>query len=397
LIENSAKPIHFLQYFGKQCIFCIIYANIGIGRPSPSTLPVCVVQKNQGEDRMKLGTNLASLAAVAVMVISGATAASAESTLDIVKERGHLRCQVGPPSPGYYNLDSAGNWYGLDVSVCQAVAAAIFGDKSKLEIQSVSSQARFTALANGESDLLSRTATWTLTRDSQLGIDFLTPNFYDGQGFTVRKDSGITSAMELKGAKVCVTTGTTTELNLTDFSRTNSLNISNVTFEDYNVRDDTYLNGGCDAVTGDKSSMAGNIAAFPVPGDHMILPETLSKEPLSSAVRHGDNQWSDIVRWSIFALINAEELGITQANVDDMRANSTDPNVLRMLGAESNLNEGLGLEVDWAYDIIKAVGNYGEIYEAYMGHGENGIGIDREGSLNALWTDGGLMYSPPMR
>lgn len=346
---------------------------------------------------MKISSNFASLVAAAAVTVSGAGVASAQSTLEIVKERGNLRCQVGPPSPGYYNLDSEGNWYGLDVSVCEAVAAAIFGDKSKLEIQSVSSQARFTALANGESDMLSRTATWTMTRDTQLGIDFMPPNFYDGQGFTVRKDSGITSAFELAGAKVCVTTGTTTELNLTDFSRENDLNISNVTFEDYNVRDDTYLNGGCDAVTGDKSSMAGNISSFPVPGDHMILPETLSKEPLASAVRHGDSQWADLVRWSVFALINAEELGVTQANVDDMRANSKNPNVLRMLGVEGNLNEGIGLEPDWAYNIIKAVGNYGEIYEKYMGNGPQGIGITREGTLNALWTNGGLMYSPPMR
>jgi general L-amino acid transport system substrate-binding protein len=346
---------------------------------------------------MKIRPNFSTLAAVAVVALSGATVASAKSTLETVKDRGHLRCQVGPPSPGYYNLDSDGNWYGLDVSICQAVAAAIFGDMTALEIQSVSSQARFTALANGESDMLSRTATWTLTRDTQLGLDFLTPNFYDGQGFTVRKDSGITSALQLKGAKVCVTTGTTTELNLTDFSRVNDMNISAVTFEDFNVRDDTYLNGGCDAVTGDKSSMAGNISAFPVPGDHMILPETLSKEPLAPAVRHGDSQWADIVRWTVFALINAEELGVTQGNVDDMRANSKDPNVLRMLGSEGNLNEGLGLEKDWAYNIIKSVGNYGEIYEKYMGDGELGIGIPRAGSLNALWTDGGLMYSPPMR
>lgn len=346
---------------------------------------------------MKLRNKFTSVAALAVLAASGATTVAADTTLEIVKERGHVRCQVGQPSPGYYNLDSEGNWYGLDVAVCQAVASAIFGDKAALEIQSVSSQARFTALANGESDLLSRTATWTMSRDTQLGLDFLSPNFYDGQGFTVRVDSGITSAMDLAGAKVCVTTGTTTELNLTDFSRTNDLDISNVTFEDYNVRDDTYLNGGCDAVTGDKSSMAGNIASFPTPADHMILPETLSKEPLASAVRHGDSAWRDVVQWSIFTLINAEELGITMANVDDMRDNSTNPNVRRMLGVEGNLHEGLGLEADWAYNIIKNVGNYGEIYEAYMGSGEQGIGIERAGSLNALWTDGGLMYSPPMR
>jgi len=346
---------------------------------------------------MKIQTKLASIAALAVMAASGATAVYAQSTLENVKERGNLRCQVGSPSPGYYNLDSDGNWYGLDVAVCQAVASAVFGDKSKLEIQSVTTQQRFTALANGDSDLLSRTATWTLSRDTKLGLDFMPPNFYDGQGFTVRKDSGITNAMQLKGAKVCVTTGTTTELNLTDFSRSNDLGISNVTFDDYNVRDDTYLNGGCDAVTGDKSSMAGNISSFPVPADHMILPVTLSKEPLAPAVRQGDDEWANIVRWTVYALINAEELGITQDNVDDMRANSKDPNVLRMLGAEGDLGEGLGLDKDWAYNIIKNVGNYGENYDRYMGDGPQGIGIAREGSLNALWTDGGLMYSPPMR
>lgn len=346
---------------------------------------------------MEFSNKFASAAVLAFVAASGVTSAAADTTLEIVKERGHVRCQVGQPSPGYYNLDSDGNWYGLDVAVCQAVASAIFGDATALEIQSVSSQARFTALANGESDLLSRTATWTMTRDTQLGIDFLSPNFYDGQGFTVRVDSGITSAMELAGAKVCVTTGTTTELNLTDFSRSNDLDISNVTFEDYNVRDDTYLNGGCDAVTGDKSSMAGNIASFPVPSEHMILPETLSKEPLASAVRHGDSAWRDVVQWSIFALINAEELGITQANVEEMRDTSTNPNVRRMLGVEGNLHEGLGLEADWAFNVIKNVGNYGEIYDKYMGSGEQGIGIERAGTLNALWTDGGLLYSPPMR
>jgi len=348
---------------------------------------------------MKITSIVTSAAAVAVVALASVTSATAaeKNTLEIVKERGHLRCQVGPPSPGYYNLDAQGNWYGLDVQTCNAVAAAVFGDKKKLEIQSVSSQMRFTALANGESDLLSRTATWTMSRDTQLGLDFLQPNFYDGQGFTVRKDSGISSALELKGAKVCVTSGTTTELNLADFSRVNNLNISAVTFEDYNVRDETYLNGGCDAVTGDKSSMAGNMAAFPVPSEHMILAATISKEPLAPAVRHGDSQWRDVVSWSIFAMINAEELGVNSKNVDDLRANSDNVNIRRMLGVEGNLHEGLGLTKDWAYNIIKQVGNYGENYEAYMGDGELGIGIPRTGSANALWTNGGLMYSPPMR
>jgi general L-amino acid transport system substrate-binding protein len=330
-------------------------------------------------------------------MVVGSVGASAESTLEIVKKRGHLRCQVGQPQPGFYNLDAAGNWYGSDVSICQAVAAAVFGDKSKLEIQSVSSQVRFTALANGESDLLSRTATWTLLRDTQLGLDFTAVNFYDGQGFMVPKDSGIKSAMELKGATVCVLTGTTTELNLADFSRVNNLNISPVTFEDKNVRNDTYLQGGCDAQTNDKSGLASNKAEFPNPDDHLILPETISKEPLAPAVRQGDAQWFDIVKWTVYALINAEELGVNMANVDDMRANSTNASVRRMLGAEGNLHEGLGLSKDWAYNIIKQVGNYGEIYETYMGGGKLGIGIGRSGSANALWTRGGLMYAPPFR
>ena len=346
---------------------------------------------------MKLTTLFASATAVAAMTLTGATAAQAASTLEIVKERGFLRCQVGPPTPGFYNLDANGDWYGSDVAICQAVAAAIFGSKDKLEIQSVSSQVRFTALANGESDLLSRTATWTLLRDTQLGLDFTAVNFYDGQGFMVPKDSGITSALDLKGATVCVLTGTTTELNLADFSRLHNLDISPVTFEDINVRNDTYLQGGCDAMTNDKSGLASSKAAFPNPGDHLVLPETISKEPLAPAVRHGDDQWFDIVKWTVHVLVGAEELGITQANVDDMRANATNPSVRRILGVEGNLHEGLGLTKDWAYNIIKAVGNYGEVYEAYMGGGELGIGIGRAGSANALWTQGGLMYSPPFR
>lgn len=345
---------------------------------------------------MKLATLLLT-SVVAFAVMAAPVVASTGDTLDIVKKRGYLRCQVGTPSGGFYNLDADGNWYGLDVSVCEAVAAAIFGDKNKMEIQSVSSQARFTALANGESDLLSRTATWTISRDTQLGLDFVTPNFYDGQGFTVLKSSGITSALQLKGANVCVTTGTTSELNLTDYSRQHNLDINIVTFEDWNVRDDTYLKGGCDAVSIDKSSLAANIVSFPNPSEHLLLPETISKEPLGPAVRHGDNQWADLVRWSLFAMINAEELGVTSANVDEMRANSKNVDIRRMLGVEGNIHEGLGVSKDWAYNIIKQVGNYGENYEKYIGSGEGALGIQRKGTLNELWTNGGLMYSPPMR
>ena len=338
----------------------------------------------------------AAVAAVALL-IGGAVDASAESTLEIVKKRGHLRCQVGPPSPGFYNLDAEGNWYGSDVDTCRALAAAIFADANAVQFQSVSTQARFTAMANGESDVLSRTTTWTLLRDSQLGLDFTSINFYDGQGFMVPKDSGISSAMELKGASVCVLTGTTTELNLADFSRNNALDIQPITFEDGNVRNDTYLQGGCDALTNDKSGLASNKAAFPNPNDHIILPETISKEPLGPVVRQNDSQWMDIVKWTVFAMVAAEELGLTSANVDEAKANMGNASVNRLLGTEGNLGEGLGLPADWAYQIVKQVGNYDEMYERSMGDGPLGIGIGRAGSQNDLWTRGGLQYSPPFR
>ena len=340
---------------------------------------------------------LTAVVAGVALLIGGAVGASAESTLEIVKKRGHLRCQVGPPSPGFYNLDAEGNWYGSDVDTCRAIAAAIFGDANAVQFQSVSTQARFTAMANGESDVLSRTTTWTLLRDSQLGLDFTAINFYDGQGFMVPKDSGITSAFDLKGASVCVLTGTTTELNLADFSRNNALDIQPITFEDGNVRNDTYLQGGCDALTNDKSGLASNKAAFPNPNDHIILPETISKEPLGPVVRQNDSQWMDIVKWTVFAMIAAEELGLTSANVDEAKANMGNASVNRLLGTEGNLGEGLGLPADWAYQIVKQVGNYDEMYERSMGDGPRAIGIGRAGSQNDLWTRGGLQYSPPFR
>ncbi len=340
---------------------------------------------------------LAVVSAAAGLLALGTTSASAQSTLEIVKKRGHLRCQVGAPADGFYNLDKDGNWFGSDVAVCRAIAAAVFGDAKKVEFQSVTTQARFTAMANGESDVLSRTTTWTLLRDTQLGLDFTAVNMYDGQGFMVPKDAGIKSAMELKGATVCVLTGTTTELNLTDFSRNNNLGIQPVTFEDANVRNETYLKGGCDAMTNDKSGLASGRAGFANPGDHIILPDTISKEPLGPVVRQNDSQWMDIVKWTVFAMVAAEEMGMNSKNVDDMKANSKNPEVRRMLGVEGNLNKGLGLDKDWVYNIVKQVGNYGEVYEAYMGGGKLGIGIPRAGSANDLWTRGGLMYAPPFR
>ena len=344
----------------------------------------------------KLSLLSVSAALLLSLTVVGQTS-YAQTTLDIVKNRGHLRCQVGPPAAGFYQLSEDGVWSGSDVSVCRGVAAAIFGDPQKVEFQSVTSAVKFTALANGESDLLSRTTTWTLLRDSQLGLDFTAINFYDGQGFMVTRDAGIKSAFELAGATVCVITGTTTELNLADFSRANDLDIQPVAFEDVNVARDTYANGGCDATTTDKSGLASIRAGFPNPDDHVILPETISKEPLGPMVRQGDSQWRDIVTWTLFAMLAAEEHGVSSANVDDMRAEPPSPEVARILGVEGDLHKGLGLESDWAYNIIKMVGNFGEIYDAYMGDGPAGIKIPREGSHNDLWTRGGLMYSPPFR
>jgi len=333
---------------------------------------------------------------LAALSFTAEPASAQQSTLDIVKSRGQLRCQLGTPAPGWYELSDSGKWSGFDVENCRAVAAAVFGDPDKIEYQSVTSAVRFTAMANGESDMLSRTTTWTLFRDTQLGLDFTTVSFYDGQGFMVQKDSGIKSALEMKGATVCVLTGTTTELNLTDYSRTNGLDMKAVVFEDSNVRDNTFFTGGCDAITNDKSSLASTRAKAPDTSIFTILPETISKEPLGPVVRQNDSQWKDIVLWSVFAMIQAEEFGITAANIDKVVAETTNPEIKRMMGAEGDLNKGLGLDAKWAYNIIKTVGNYGENYEQYMGS-KTVMNIPRDGSPNALWTKGGLMYSPPFR
>jgi len=338
---------------------------------------------------------LNTLAIAATMAVGSAAPVFAQETLAAVQERGMLNCQVGLPTPGFYALADDGTWSGMDVDLCRGVSAAIFGDPDMVEYQSVTSAVRFTALANSESDMLSRTTTWTAVRDTQLGLDFTTVNFYDGQGFLVPADSGITSALELDGATICVLTGTTTELNLADYFRANGMSFTPVTNENVNVLVETYLGGGCDAYTNDKSGLAARRSAFPDPTAHALLPETVSKEPLGPVVRQGDDAWANLVRWVVFGIINAEELGITSENVEEMMT-SADPNIARLLGSEGNIGEGLGLSPTFMVDVIKSVGNYGEIYEAHVG-ADTPIGIPREGTLNALWTEGGIIYAPPFR
>ena len=321
--------------------------------------------------------------------------AQAQQTLAQVKERGHLNCQVGLPTPGFYALAEDGTWSGMDVDMCRAVAAAIFGDPSEVEFQSVTSAVRFTSLSNGESDMLSRTTTWTAVRDTQLGLEFAGINFYDGQGFLVPKSLGVASAKDLDGATVCVLTGTTTELNLADYFRANGMSFTPVTNENVNVLMESYLGGGCDAYTNDKSGLAARRSAFPNPQDHVILPETISKEPLGPVVRHGDQNWGDIVRWVLHGMIEAEELGVSSENVDEM-LKSDNPNIRRLLGTEGNIGEGMGLPADFMVPVLKGVGNYGEVYEGNVGP-DSPIGIPREGTLNAQWTEGGALYAMPFR
>jgi general L-amino acid transport system substrate-binding protein len=343
---------------------------------------------------MTFGKSLLA-AAGALMLCAPIADAVAQQTLTQVRARGSLNCQVGLPTPGFYALAANGTWSGMDVDMCRAVAAAIFNDPNKVQYQSVTSAVRFTSLANGESDMLSRTTTWTTVRDTQLGLEFAGVNFYDGQGFLVPRNSNITSAAQLNGATVCVLTGTTTELNLADYFRANNMTFRAVTNENVNVLVETYLGGGCDAYTNDKSGLASRRAAFPRPAEHIILPETISKEPLGPVVRHGDQQWGDIVRWTLYGMIEAEELGVNSRNLAEMQR-STNPNIRRLLGTEGNLGEGLGLPADFMVRVIRHIGNYGEVYEKHVGV-NTPVGIPRERSLNALWTAGGLIYAMPFR
>jgi general L-amino acid transport system substrate-binding protein len=321
------------------------------------------------------------------------TAARAQQTLDVVKKRGQLVCGVSQGNPGFSNPDAQGNWQGFDVDICRAVAAAIFADAGRVKFVPLSGKDRFTALQSAEVDLLSRTTTWTMSRDTQLGFDFVGVNFYDGQGFMVPKKSGIKSAMELKGATVCTATGTTTELNLADFFRANKMEYKVVAFEKADEVNAAYDSGRCDAYTTDRSSLASQRTKLKTPADHVVLPEVISKEPLGPVVRHGDANWGDIVRWAYYAMVNAEELGVDSKNVEEMKKSSS-PEIKRMLGIEGDFGKMLGLGNDWAFNIVKLVGNYEESYERNIGP-KTPIGLPR--GTNALWTKGGLQYAPPIR
>ncbi|MGO4914194.1 amino acid ABC transporter substrate-binding protein [Pseudogemmobacter sp. W21_MBD1_M6] len=330
------------------------------------------------------------------LTVAGLAAGVAHAaTLDDVKARGSLNCGVTTGLAGFAAPDANGNWEGFDVAVCRAVAAAIFGDGTKVNFVPTTGQTRFTALASGEIDVLARNTTWTFSRDTDLKFDFVGVNYYDGQGFIVPKALGVSSAKDLDGATVCIQTGTTTELNLADFFRINNISYEPVPIETNAEGQQQYLAGACDAYTTDASGLAATRATFEAPADHIILPEIISKEPLGPLVRHGDNAWGDIVMWTMNALIAAEELGVTSANIAEMSAApGTNPEINRLLGTEGELGAMIGLSNDWAKNAIMASGNYGEIFEKNIGE-TTPIGLAR--GLNAQWTNGGLLYTPPFR
>jgi general L-amino acid transport system substrate-binding protein len=334
-------------------------------------------------------------AGAALVAMLAATPALAGKTLDTIKQRGQVVCGVNVGLAGFSLADSSGNWTGLDVDVCRAIAAAVLGDATKVKWVPLTAQARFTALQSGEIDILSRNTTWTLTRDASLGMHFAGITYYDGQGFMVPAKGKVKSAKQLKGATVCVQSGTTTEKNLTDFSRANNLGIKPVVFEKVEASTGAYFSGRCQAYTTDASGLASiRTKEAKNPADHVILPELISKEPLGPSVRRGDDEWFAIAKWVIFGLVEAEEYGITQANVDKMLAESNDPVVMRILGKSEDTGKLLGLEKDWMVKAIKAVGNYGEIFERNVGP-KTPIGLPR--GVNNQWNKGGLMYAPPVR
>ncbi|HEX3536835.1 MAG TPA: amino acid ABC transporter substrate-binding protein [Stellaceae bacterium] len=335
---------------------------------------------------------LAALGVIAVFGIGGS--AQAGPTLDKVKQAGTVTCGVQTGALGYAQPDSQGVYTGFNVDICKAIAAVLFGDPAKVKFTPLTAQQRFTALQSGEVDLLSNNTTWTLQRDTELGLDFAPVVFFDGQGFMVAKKLGVKSAKELNGATVCVLPGTTTELNLADYFRANKMEFKPVVIEKIDELAAAFFSGRCDVYTTDASALASvRIGRASNPDDYVILPERISKEPLAPVVRHGDEQWKDLVSWTIYALMNAEEMGITQKNVDDM-LKTEDPAMKRMLGVTPGMGKALGVDEKWAYNAIKAVGNYGEIFDKHLGLSS---ALKLERGYNNLWTKGGLIYPMPIR
>ncbi|TVO76691.1 amino acid ABC transporter substrate-binding protein [Sedimenticola selenatireducens] len=333
------------------------------------------------------------IASAVALTATLSTNAFAGATLDAVKKKGFVQCGVSIGLPGFSNADEKGNWSGLDVDVCRAVAAALFADANMVKYTPLTAKERFTALQSGEIDMLSRNTTWTLTRDSSLGLNFAGVNYYDGQGFMVTKKLGVKSALELDGASFCIQAGTTTELNLADYFRSNNMKYTPVTFDTSDETVKAFDAGRCDALTSDQSQLYALRIKLGNPDGATVLPEVISKEPLGPVTAQGDDEWYKIVRWSLFAMVNAEEMGITSGNVD-AKMSSDDPNVRRLLGQEGIKGSGLGLADGWAANIIKQVGNYGESFERNVGQGSS-LKIAR--GQNALWNKGGLQYAPPIR
>ena len=319
--------------------------------------------------------------------------AQAGATFDAVKKKGFVQCGVTTGLPGFSAPDEKGNWTGIDVDTCRAVAAAMFGDATKVNFEPLNAKERFTALQSGEIDVLSRNTTWTYTRDTSLGLNFTGVNYYDGQGFLVSKKLGVKSALELSGAAICIQAGTTTELNLADYFRANKMEYTAITYDTSEETIKGFEAGRCDVLTSDQSQLYGLRTKLPNPETAMVLPEVISKEPLGPVVRQGDDEWFNVVRWSLYAQLNAEEMGVTSKNADEM-LKSADPGIKRLLGGEAGMGKFLGLDDKWAYYIVKHVGNYGEMFERNVGMGSP-LKISR--GLNGLWNKGGIQYAPPVR
>jgi len=347
---------------------------------------------------MKMHRNTWIHAAIGVFALASlawaGTVAAATTTLKTVRDRGELNCGVNTGLPGFSQPDENGHWTGIDVDTCRAIAAAVLGDAGKIKFTPLNAKERFTALQSGEIDVLSRNTTWTLTRDASLGLNFTGTNYYDGQGFLVKKNLGVDTAKQLSGATICVQSGTTTELNLADYFRKNGMKYKPLVFDTSDQTVQGFASNRCDVLTSDRSQLAALRSKLQDPSSAKILPEVISKEPLGPVVRQGDDQWFNIVKWCLFAQINAEEMGINSGNVDQIRKDSKDPGVMRLLGTSGDMGKKLGLSADWAYRIIKQVGNYKEMFDRNVGPGTP---LDLDRGLNALWTDGGILYAPPIR